>query len=664
MAIIYTYPTKNAVAADKVLISDSADELKTKQAPISSIKDAIDVVDVISAGSGISVSNPTGNVTIGNTGVLSLVAGSNISLSGSTGNITISTSASNVDGSGTTNRIPRWTDSNTLADSSFLQTSAGGGVSMVGTKASVYIGSQAGAAVTSAALDQYNVAIGDDTLVNFTGGLDFSGANTSGENVALGYKSLSLMTGGTNNVGVGVETLGSLTLGANNIALGKKALFSLTGARGDTASNVALGFDCLGLVTTGKRNVAVGQSIYDAKTNLQSAVALGYWAGKAFTGDADESVVIGASSLISSTATSAKNSVIIGESAAQATSGTLADDILIGTSVFNATVSAGSNIAIGRVANQNAGGSSALTGSIAIGTTGGANIGSGGTANSYSTVIGSYDSADAAVGSRNSTTGKYSAVIGGLGNSNAADYGMIVGGRNNSITTGASNAAILGGFENSISGTGSAGMALGSNLIVAGNNQIVVGRYNVSNTNTKFIVGAGTSAVARKNVFEVLNTGQAKLAQYETSSGASFPQSVSADFTFITAGGTSGDLNQLTKAQAAALPRYLTPFTRDLSNGDAINLPSSIGNLEILTWTEAAGSAELRMPGALPSNRVVTFTADSSVGTSTINIKFAGATIATVTYTGTVVNQSWNRSVTLFYNGSKYFVISNNSVDS
>ena len=525
---------------------------------------------------------------------------------------------------------------------------------MVGTKTSVYIGSQAGAAVTSAT-DQYNVAIGDDTLVNFTGGLDFSGADTSGENVALGYKSLSVMTGGTNNVGVGVETLGSLTLGANNIAVGKKALFSLTGARANTASNVALGFDCLGDLTAGKNNIAVGQSIYDVKTDLQSAVALGYWAGKAFTGNADESVVIGASSLISSTATSAKNSVIIGESAAQATSGTLADDILIGTSVFNATVSAGSNIAIGRVANQNAGGSSALTGSIAIGTTGGTNVGSGGTANSYSTVIGSYDSADAAVGSRNSTTGKYSAVIGGLGNSNAADYGMIVGGRNNTITTGASNAAILGGFDNSISGTGSAGMALGSNLIVAGNNQVVVGRYNVSNTNTKFIVGAGTSTVARKNAFEVLNTGQAKLAQYETSSGASFPQSVSADFTFITAGGTSGDLNQLTKAQAAALPRYLTPNTRALTSGDTVNLGSSIGNLEILTWSGTAGSAELRMPGALPSNRVVTFTADSSVGTNTINIKFAGATIATVTYTGT-------QSVTLFYNRTTYFVISNTTV--
>ena len=121
MAIIYTYPTKAAAAADKVLISDSADEFKTKNASIDSIRDAINVVDVISPGPGISVSNPTGNVTIGNTGVLSLTPGSNISLSGSTGNITISTSASNVDGSGTTNFIPKWTDSNTLGDSQIFQ---------------------------------------------------------------------------------------------------------------------------------------------------------------------------------------------------------------------------------------------------------------------------------------------------------------------------------------------------------------------------------------------------------------------------------------------------------------------------------------------------------------------------------------------------------------
>ena len=245
-----------------------------------------------------------------------------------------------------------------------------GRLTFANTKASVLIGANSGSLVT-ATIDQYNVAIGDEALKAFIKGLDGAGTETTGENVAIGYQSLTLLTGGTNNIGVGVDTLGSLTIGANNIALGKKALFSLTGARADTVSNIAMGFDCLGDLVTGKNNVAIGQSIYDVKTTLESAVALGRWAGKSFTGNADESVVIGANSLISSTATSVKNSVIIGESSGQATSGTLADDILIGTSVFNSTVSAGSNIAIGRVANQNAGSSVALTGSIAIGTTGG-----------------------------------------------------------------------------------------------------------------------------------------------------------------------------------------------------------------------------------------------------------------------------------------------------
>lgn len=608
MAIIYTYPVKtNPTANDLLLISDKEDSNKTKTVKISNIQ--------------------------------SLTSG--------------------VFGGGAVGRIPLWMSANTLGNSSFLQTSSGGGVSQIGTRGSVLIGTNSGALV-NATINQNNVALGDESLKSFIKGLAGSGAETSGENVAIGYQSLTTTTGGTNNVGVGVDTLGSLTLGANNIALGKKALFSLTGPRADTASNIAMGFDSLGDLATGKNNVAIGQSIYDVTTSLENAVAIGRWAGKAFTGNADESVVIGANSLISSTATSVKNSVIIGESAGQATSGTLADDILIGTSVFNSTVSAGSNIAIGRVANQNSGSSVALTGSIAIGTTGGTAVGSGGTANSYSTVIGSYDTADSSVGARNSTEGKYSAILGGIGNTNGANYGMIIGGRNHTIAAGAFNSAILGGFQNAISGTGSAGMALGSNLIVSGNNQIVVGRYNLSNNNTKFVVGAGSSDTDRKNAFEVLNTGQAKLAQY-ISPTVAFPQSVTADFTFVTAGGTSGDLNQLTAAEATALPTYITPNTRTLQDGDGINLPSSIGNLELLSWTGAAGSAELRLPSLLPTNRAITFVIDSSFTTNFVRIKFSGATLATLQYSDAAV--SVFRAATLWYDGTSYYVISNTVVN-
>jgi hypothetical protein len=65
MAIIYTYPTKATLAlADKVLISDSADANKTKNATITSIKDAIDVVDSITATLPLEATPSTGAVTI------------------------------------------------------------------------------------------------------------------------------------------------------------------------------------------------------------------------------------------------------------------------------------------------------------------------------------------------------------------------------------------------------------------------------------------------------------------------------------------------------------------------------------------------------------------------------------------------------------------------
>ena len=608
MAIIYTYPVKtNPTANDLLLISDKEDSNKTKTVKISNIQ--------------------------------SLTSG--------------------VFGGGAIGRIPLWMSANTLGNSSFLQTYSGGGVSQIGTRGSVLIGTNSGALV-NATINQNNVALGDESLKGFVKGLNAGGTETSGENVAIGYQSLTTTTAGTNNVGIGVDTLGSLTLGANNIALGKRALFSLAGTRENTVSNTAIGFDCLGDLTTGKNNVAVGQSIYDVTTSLENAVAIGRWAGKAFTGDADESVVVGANSLISSTATSVKNSVIIGESAGQATSGTLADDILIGTSVFNSTVSAGSNIAIGRVANQNSGSSTALTGSIAIGTTGGTAVGSGGTANSYSTIIGSYDTADSAIGARNSTEGKYSAILGGIGNTNGANYGMIIGGRNNTITTGAFNAAILGGFNNSISGTGSAGMAFGSNLIVAGNNQVAVGRWNESKDNAKFVVGAGTANNARKNVFEVLNTGQLKAGEYGS---INFAQTLTDTFNLLTTSAI-GNFNQITPAQISALPSFMTPNTRGLVDGQAVNLPTTIGSLEILTWSGATGNgtnAELRLPGGLTANRLITFVLDPSFVDSFVRIKFSGAVIATLQYSDAVV--SVYRAVTVFWNGTSYYVISNTLIN-
>lgn len=106
MAIIYTYPVKGTpLAADLVLISDSADSNKSKNATIASLvtSNAIDVVDTLNSLKGD----------------INITGGTNITVTPSGQNIEISTSASNVDGSGTAGTIPKWSDSNTLTDSPF-----------------------------------------------------------------------------------------------------------------------------------------------------------------------------------------------------------------------------------------------------------------------------------------------------------------------------------------------------------------------------------------------------------------------------------------------------------------------------------------------------------------------------------------------------------------
>ena len=582
MPIIYSYPTKaDPTGNDLLIISDVSNVNRTRKITIAGIQTALNLVD----------------------------------------------------GSGTANRIPLWVDSNTLADSSFEQSLVGGGVFQVGTQESVYIGKLTNES-TTATIPQHNVGIGDLTLSLFRAGVDGNGNETAGENVAVGYQALNILSTGTNNVGLGVETLSSLDTGSNNIAIGKRSLGSLVG---EQRGNISLGFDALGDLATGQGNVAVGQSAFDVVSTADNSVSLGFRVGKSFTGNIDGSVTVGNNILVSSTATSIEDAVLIGRNAGQQTTGSLKDDILIGVNSGGTGSSEGSNIAIGSRAGT---GSTSIsrTGSITIGTTGGANTGSGGTAESYATVIGSYDFGDVSLGGRNTSEGKYSAIIGGLGNSNSADFGIIVGGRANVIQAGALNGSILGGFSNQISSSaGSAGFAIGSNIVVAGQNQLVTGRYNVSNTNTKFIVGTGTGAAALKNGFEVLNTGQIRLAAYGVSQGGvdvPFPQNIANVWTVCSISKNDGKLTQVTQEEAARIPRYLSVNRRTVTSGINVNLPSNIGNVEKISWTGADGSVDLRLAALTPDNRVITFIADSSVtGVGKIlNIKFSGSTIITLSY--------------------------------
>ena len=95
MAIIYTYPSKSVIKEqDLFLMTDSENGNKTKNASFVDIKDSLDVVDSLAAGPGISISSSTGDVTISNTGVLSLSNSYGTYISGTinssaTGNVSI-----------------------------------------------------------------------------------------------------------------------------------------------------------------------------------------------------------------------------------------------------------------------------------------------------------------------------------------------------------------------------------------------------------------------------------------------------------------------------------------------------------------------------------------------------------------------------------------------
>ena len=60
--------------------------------------------------------------------------------------------------------------------------------------------------------------------------------------------------------------------------------------------------------------------------------------------------------------------------------------------------------------------------------------------------------------------------------------------------------------------TGIASHAEGEGTIAAGRGQTAMGRWNVSDTSSKLLVGIGTSDTARKNGFKVSSTGQGYFA--------------------------------------------------------------------------------------------------------------------------------------------------------
>tara|TARA_R110001592_G_scaffold54718_1_gene167523 strand:- start:58 stop:654 length:597 start_codon:yes stop_codon:yes gene_type:complete len=114
MAIIYTYPLKSTPALeDLILISDMSSKKLTKSATITSLKDTIDVVD--------SFNSLTGAVTI--------TGGTNVTLNTSGNNIEINSPGV---GTGTINKIPKWSANGSDIEDSIITEDAGPGIVVAG----------------------------------------------------------------------------------------------------------------------------------------------------------------------------------------------------------------------------------------------------------------------------------------------------------------------------------------------------------------------------------------------------------------------------------------------------------------------------------------------------------------------------------------------------
>ena len=480
-----------------------------------------------------------------------------------------------------------------------------------------------------------SVAIGEGSLSSAT-----NPPSGTGENIAVGYNALTNLTTGTNNVAIGVNTLGNSITGKNNIAIGKKALEIVT-----TDNNIALGFNALNVANVQEDNVVIGS------TNLQNTVSTGIFAnvviGKGagnsntITGVFQRNIVLGAQALQTSRATTINNSIFMGLNSGKSIKGSSSNDIGIGQNAFFGTNggfdTGGFNIAIGLNAQGNR--TASTRSSIKIGS-------DQGTAASYATNV---STVDTAIGSTNNALGKHSAIIGGYANSASGDASFIGSGHGNTIAAGATGGAILGGFDNSITGVGSAGMALGSNLAVAGANQVVAGRYNVSNTNTKFIVGAGFSNANRKNAFEVMNTSQIRLAQYPSN----FTPTAGANDIDLLVLQPNGFVYRTPSVAFQNGATYQPSSTLTCSAGGSTNEGPNIARFTKLTWTGADGGHSITLPDAgdtsvpVMSNRLVEYLTDGTFS--------AARSVDFAVTSGGLINGLTSRTITGAYQSIKFW---------
>lgn len=272
--------------------------------------------------------NQAGNVGIGRTtanykldvnGDINIPAGSNFKING------VNIGSGTIGGSGTTNKISKFTAAGTIGDSNIIDNGTTVEISTDATVNGINIGLGAGAltgnqtvgtnSLASITTGTSNTAVGFSTLnLNADGannsafGTSALAFNTSGNsNTALGSSALRANTTGGTNVGVGTSALTTNTTGTANVAIGFFSGFSNTTG----AQNTALGTNALQQNVTGNTNTAIGrQSLRN--TTGSGNIGLGYNSGFDIT-TGSSNVVIGSNT--GSTIATSSNNIIISDGA-------------------------------------------------------------------------------------------------------------------------------------------------------------------------------------------------------------------------------------------------------------------------------------------------------------------------------------------------------------
>ena len=524
---------------------------------------------------------------------------------------------------------------------------------------STAVGHLAGYAMNSA----YNTALGMESLYG-TGGLFntavgnrsmYATAGYSRENIAVGYESLRLNTGGSYNVALGVNAAYTATTAGNVVAVGYQALYNNT-----ASGNVAVGFQA-GYNTTGVGNTYLGYKASFSQTGGINNTAIGYesllntgggnhntavgYRAAYSIGTADGNTAFGFEAMLSSIGgasvaigyrslrenISGLQNISIGTSALQNNFGSF--NVGIGNSALQASATTGNNVAVGYQALY----SNTASGNVAVGalaaynnTSGTGNVAVGRAALNANT-IGSFNTAinealqsqtiasynvGIGYGALNSTTvGGYNTAIGGQALAlNQASGNVAVGFQASyANTTGFRNISIgyQAGYSNT---TGSGNIAIGFQALytpTTGGNNIAIGELTLyANTTGYHNVAIGVNTMAA-NTIGAANTAVGQDALVSN---------------------TRGDLNQAFGRQA------LYSNTSGSSNcafGSTALRTNTLGNNNV-----AVGN------NALYNN---TTSANTAVGTSALYSNTTGSGNMAVGYTALYNNTTGNANVAIGY---------------